>query len=250
MGLKHQSGILLSHYPSLAHHMDEAGLELLAEGEVSEFPPHTTMFHEAEPCRNFMWLLEGSVRVYKHSGEGREVTLYRVQPGELCLLSLNSLLAGHSYPATAISESRIHGLVIPESRFHHLMERSPGFRNYVLQTLTERLTEMISLISDVTFRRLDLRLACLLGQRFERSHGKPLRVTHAALAHELGTTREVISRILKEFERQECIRLSRGQIHLLSQAGLDDFSRPTLTDTESSARSAPPQATVSAKQSE
>jgi CRP/FNR family transcriptional regulator len=216
---------LLIEYPTLDKHVDETCLEVFGEAQIIDIPAGTIMFQEASPCRNFMWLLEGSVRVFRNSEEGREVTVYRVSPGELCLLSLNSLLSDGSYPASAKSETDTKGLMISAQQFHHLMDSSRGFRNYVLQALVERLTDVISLASDVTFRRLDLRLACLLGQQFERSGGMPLKITHADLACELGTTREVISRILKEFERQECISLNRGLIHLVSQDGLEWFTR-------------------------
>ena len=216
---------LLEQYPDLASQADEACRQLLCEARMCEIPTGTYMFREEDPCQHFMWLLEGSVRVFKHSPEGREVTLYRLSPGELCLLSLNSLLGGQVYPASAKSDTPIRGLVIAASQFHQALDVSKGFRNYVLQSLTERLSDMISLVSSVVFRRLDLRLACLLGQRFERSGGEVLRITHAELAHELGTTREVVSRILKEFERQECIALTRGEIHLVSQDGLEWFQR-------------------------
>jgi len=192
---------------------------------MCNFPAETFMFYEADPCQHFMWLLEGTVRIFKHSSAGREVTLYRVAPGELCLLSLNSLLGGQAYPASAKSDTAVRGLVITAAQFHRSLDMSKGFRSYVLQSLTERLSDMISLVSDIVFRRLDLRLACLLGQRFERSGGQPLRITHAELAHELGTTREVVSRILKEFERQDCIALTRGEIHLISQDGLEWFQQ-------------------------
>jgi CRP/FNR family transcriptional regulator len=215
---------LLIQYPAFKKHADEACLKVLGEAQLVEIAAGTTIFHEASPCKDFMWLLEGSVRIFKNSEEGREVTVYRVSPGELCLLSLNSLLGGDSYPASAKSDTLTKGLMITAQQFHHLMENSRGFRNYVLQALVERLTDVMSLISDVTFRRLDLRLACLLGQQFERSGGMPLNITHAELACEMGTTREVISRILKEFERQQCISLNRGQIHLVSQDGLEWFT--------------------------
>lgn len=222
--ISHQHQGLLDQYPSLAKHADEACCEMLNEVQMVSIPAGTIMFHESDPCKNFMWLLEGTVRVFKNSAEGREVTLYRVAPGELCLLSLNSLLSGDSYPASAKSEIPVRGLVISAAQFNQSLDISHGFRTYVLQSLTERLSEMISLVSDIAFRRLDLRLACLLGQRFERSAGHPLKITHAELAQELGTTREVISRILKEFERQECISLYRGEIRLVSQDGLEWFT--------------------------
>jgi len=215
---------LLMRYPMLRKHADEECMKLLEDAQAIEFPADKTLFSEASPCSNFMWLMDGTVRVYKNSEEGREVTIYRVSPGELCLLSLNSMLDGKTYPASAKSDTRIKGLMITANQFGELMENSRGFRDYVLLALVERLSDVMTLLSDVVFRRLDLRLACMLGQQFERSRGEPLEITHAQLACELGTTREVISRILKEFERQECIYLSRGKIHLISQDGLKWFT--------------------------
>lgn len=109
--------------------------------------------------------------------------------------------------------------------FHRALNLSLGFRNYVLDTLSARMSDIVDLVSDIAFRRLDLRLACMLGQRFERSAGAPIRITHEELAHELGTTREVVSRILKAFERQECVSLSRGCIFLGDAEGLRWFGR-------------------------
>ena len=212
---------LIEQYKNLAPHVDEACATLLAEAKAIEIPQDTVMFHESDTCRDFMWLLEGEVRVSKHSEEGREVTLYRVTPGELCLLSLNNLLGGQRYPASATTETAVRGLMITADQFQRAIDTSKGFRSYVLQSLTERMTSMISLISDTTFRQLDLRLACFLGQQFERSAGQSLKITHSKIAQELGTTREVISRLLKEFERQECISLNRGEIQLLSNEALE-----------------------------
>ncbi|HFD79017.1 MAG TPA: Crp/Fnr family transcriptional regulator [Gammaproteobacteria bacterium] len=216
---------LASVYPDFVEQCDARALELLKQTERFQCPAGTVMFHEQDPCRNFIWLLQGSVRIYKHSADGREVTLYRVEPGDLCVLSLNALLGNRAYPAEAVAETAISGLVLNGDIFLQGIRESDSFRNYVLKTLTERLHDMMTLVSDIAFHRLDLRLACLLGQRFERSQGETLNVTHAELARELGTTREVVSRILKEFEHQQCVRLSRGRIRLVSQQGLDWFTR-------------------------
>jgi CRP/FNR family transcriptional regulator len=172
-----------------------------------------------------MWLLEGTVRVYKHSPEGREITLYRVTPGEFCVLSLQSLLTGSGFPAEAVADTALVGVVMSQPDFERALDESREFRNYLLQNLSQRLSETVQLVSEVTFQRLDLRLACMMGQLFERSNGEPLKITHAQLAREMGTTREMISRILKEFENQQCISLSRGEINLVSSEGLSWFSR-------------------------
>jgi len=213
--------LLAKHYPKFIHGCDSECLNLMGEADNVEFPGNMVMFRENDPCENFVWLTSGSVRVYKHSPDGREVTLYRVEPGDLCILTLNSLLGKRPYPAEAKTEGTISGIMLNSKRFMQGVNQSDTFRTYVMRILTDRLNDMMTLVSEIAFQRLDLRLACMLGQRFERSGGENLQVTHAELARELGTTREVVSRILKEFENQKCIQLSRGSIHLLSPQGLD-----------------------------
>lgn len=212
-------------YPGFVSDCDARALSLLEQTDRIQFPAGTIMFRESDACQNFLWLLEGTVRVYKHSADGREVTLYRVEPGEMCVLSLNALLGGRPYPAEALAETDITGLVIAGSTLLPVIDESSSLRRYVMKMLTDRLYETMALVSDIAFHRLDLRLACLLGQRFERSGGEALNVTHAQLARELGTTREVISRILKEFEHQECVKLARGRIYLVSRQGLNWFTQ-------------------------
>lgn len=215
---------LSKHYPEFINGCDSECLNLMCEADNVVLPGNTVVFRESDSCENFIWLTSGSVRVYKHSPDGREVTLYRVEPGDLCVLSLNSLLGNRPYPAEAKTEDEISGIMLNSKKFMLGIRQSDTFRTYVLRILTDRLNEMMLLVSEIAFQRLDLRLACMLGQRFERTSGDSLQITHVELARELGTTREVVSRILKEFERQSCIRLSRGRIHLVSQQGLDWFS--------------------------
>lgn len=214
---------LLQRYPALSTHLDSNCYQLFLKARPVSFARNTVLFREADPCLDFIWLLDGSVRLYKHSIDGREVTLYRVRAGELCILSLNNLLHGRAYTAEACSELPVTGLLFSGLDFHAAFDTSQGFRRYVLEVLASRLDEVMNLVADIVFRRLDLRLACLLGQMFERSRGEPLDVTHDALAREVGTSREVISRILKEFEHQKCVRLARGRIYLVSAQGLGWF---------------------------
>ncbi len=176
----------------------------------------TYLYRESERCTHFMWLLDGSVRVFKHSSGGREITLYRVTPGELCVLSLQCLLEDKGFPAVAVAETELRGLTLNKTEFDRAIDHSAEFRRYLLRTLSRRLGDVVQLVSDVTFHRLELRLTCLLNRLFRESGGAAIQVTHARLAQELGTTREMISRILKELEQRRCIRLQRGKIQLVS----------------------------------
>ena len=205
---------LLSKYPALTRDAVEACWAMLNQAKMVSFEANSVLFHEAMECKHLMLIVEGTVRVYKNSPEGREVTLYRVEPGQLCVHNLNNLVNGLSYPIMAETETEMQGLVISRQIFQKALDDSTTFRNYVLRTLTERLSHMVDLVSGFAFDRLDLRIACWLNHQFESSCGKPIRITHSELAQELGTTREMVSRILKDFEHKRCIQLARGKIHL------------------------------------
>lgn len=206
---------LLLDYPDLTENADSQCWDMLAGAKLHNFDPNTILFHENMVCDYFMLILDGCIRVFKESNEGREVTLYRVEPGQLCIHNLNSLVDGIQYPIIARAEKPVRGLAITRTAFKKALDESSSFRNYVLRTLTGRISHMADLISGFAFDRLDLRVACWLNEQFERSCGRPIKITHSDVADELGTTREMISRILKDFEHKRCLQLARGKIHLL-----------------------------------
>jgi len=215
---------LSSIYPELAKINDPQWIETIEQAKALTVEPDTTLFSSTATCNNFMLILEGTIRIYQTAPDGREITLYRVEAGDLCILSLNSLLKKKSFNAIAVTESPVKALALSSDNFKNMMNSSQMFREYVINILTERLCETIYMVQDTAFNHLNMRLACMLGSLFERNKGKALKVTHQEIAFELGTTREVISRILKDFERQNCVTLSRGQIELASADGLKWFS--------------------------
>lgn len=206
---------LLQDYPDLTVNADSQCWDMLLSAKLQTIEAGTILFNKGIPCEYFMLIVEGCVRVFKESNEGREVTLYRAEPGQLCIHNLNSLVDGIEYPIIARAEKLMRGLIIPRAAFKKALDESSSFRNYVLRTLTGRLSHMADLISGFAFDRLDLRVACWLNEQFDRSCGHPIKVTHSDVADELGTTREMISRILKDFEHKRCIQLARGKIHLV-----------------------------------
>jgi CRP/FNR family transcriptional regulator, anaerobic regulatory protein len=215
---------LLSSYPVLGKIENPEWVKTIKRARSMDAPPNTIMFSGSSPCNNFMLILKGVIRIYQTAADGREMTLYRVEAGDLCILSLNSMLQNRAFNAIAETDTDVTALVLSADDFRHAMNVSETFRNYVLTTLTERLCETMYMIQSTAFNHLNMRLACMLGSLFERNQGPVLKITHQDLAHELGTTREVISRILKEFERQDCVKLSRGHIELASAEGLEWFT--------------------------
>lgn len=174
---------------------------------------------EGDRCSYFYLLASGSLRIYKGDEFGREITLYKVKAGESCILSAFCILNGGSFPATAVADENSVLIEIPANVFRDWLDRHDCWREYVFSLLSLHLSEIIDKIASLVFRRVDERIANFLADAAPRPHNR-LKVTHSDIARELGTAREVVSRILKNFERAHLIRLSRGNITILDQQGL------------------------------
>jgi CRP/FNR family transcriptional regulator len=201
-------------YPALAGLSTPALAAALAQAQIVDLPAGTCVFAEGAACRQFPLVLSGSIRVAK-VGEGRELQLYRVGPGESCVLTSSCLVGASDYPATGVVESDARLVVLPRAVFEQLIAQHAPFRQYVFGLFAERLTEMMSLVEAVAFHKLDRRLAAaLLG------HGKVIEATHQQLADELGSVREIVTRVLRSFADRGLVRLGRGSIEMLDAPGL------------------------------
>ncbi len=199
-------------YPQLASEQSPDWLNILNHTNMMDAPAGTALATTGSSCTNFMLLLDGEVRIYQDDENGREMTLYRISPGDVCLMSLNSLIHDRPFRANAQSETEISMILFSAAEFHKAMKVSDTFRMLILSSLVDNVCTMVQSFYDTAFEPLDMRLACLLGRLFERASSDSLDITHQELSQELGTTREVVSRLLKKLEQQECIVLKRGKI--------------------------------------
>lgn len=203
---------LLELYPGLADEPSSEWSTILDNAQMMDVPAETALATSGSDCTSFMLLLDGTVRVYQHADDGREMTLYRIAPGDVCLMSLNSLINDRPFRANAKSETEINMILLSADDFHQAMRISDAFQTLILKSLIDTVCTMVQTTYDTAFEPLDMRLACLLGRLFERAGSDSLDITHQELSQELGTSREVISRLLKKLEQQECIVLRRGKI--------------------------------------
>ncbi len=180
----------------------------------------TLLMDGAGTCQDVYFLLEGSIRLTRLSPDGREITLYRVAPGEMCLFTLGCLLDGEPLDAVAQVEQPSRLIVFPGAAFKVLFSRSPSFRQYVLIRMFTALTDLMMLTEEVAFHSMSRRLADHLLQLSGETGHSHLHTTHEQIALELGTAREVISRLLKEMEKRQLVRLARGTVTLLNQQEL------------------------------
>ncbi|KJR45946.1 transcriptional regulator, Crp/Fnr family [Desulfosporosinus sp. I2] len=144
-------------------------------------------------------LIKGSIKVLKTAESGREILLYRIKPGETCIIMLSSALGNIPYPATAIVEQEMEALMIPNELYKYWLQHIPAVQTFTYQSMAQRLGSVMALIEEITFKRIDIRLIrFLLEHTSERQ--AILYETHEEVAIELGTAREVISRLLKNME--------------------------------------------------
>ena len=206
---------LVERFPFFAG-MPAARLDaLVADAQFLRAPAGAVLFDANQPCRGFPLVLEGSVRVTKNAPNGREILLYRVEPGQSCIQSGGCLLGHADYSASGVAETEVELLSVPPAQFNELLLGFEPFRRYVFGMYGERLAEVMELVEEVAFRRLDARLAQLLIRR-----GPVIEGTHQQLADELGSVREIVSRLLRSFEQRGLVRIERERVTALDPKGL------------------------------
>lgn len=197
----------------------EVDAALSAEAQVLVAPAGLLLFEEGSPCRGFPMVLSGGVRVARGSPGGRTLELYRVTPGELCVVSTSCLFGQVPLAAHGQALEPTELVLLSPAGFAALTRHEP-FRRYVFGMFADRLADLMALAEAVAFQRLDQRLAqALLG------HGDTLRCTHQQLADDLGTVREIVSRLLSRFERSGWVALGRERITVLDGPALRRLAR-------------------------
>ena len=202
-------------YPALAEvPRHEVEAVLAAHAQHDEVPAGARLFDEGAPCRGFPLVLRGAVRVARGSAGGRSLELYRVTPGELCVVSTACLFGQRPLTAHGQALEPTELVLLSPAGFERWAAQAP-FRRYVFGIFADRLADLMALAEAVAFQRLDQRLAAaLLG------HGATLRRTHQELADELGTAREMVTRLLKRFEQRGWVLLGRERIELRDPVAL------------------------------
>jgi CRP/FNR family transcriptional regulator, anaerobic regulatory protein len=183
---------------------------------VSEIsvPTDTTVCQQGDACQNLVVVVQGQVRVFRPAEDGRSITLYHIASGEACILTAACILNCHLFPAIAVVSQEVTGLSVPGTLVRQWLRDTPWWRDYVFTLLSERMGDLISLVDALAFGDLEARLGRWLLDHVD-ARGD-IYITHRQIAEALASSREVISRLLKELERREAIVLSRGRIQLIA----------------------------------
>lgn len=190
--------------------------EVVANSTHHNVPRGMMTSLQGAQCTHFPIVLEGTARVFTVGENGSEITLYRLEPGDGCVLAAASILSALPLPAFAIAETDGEVLMIPAANFIAWFDGRDFWRRFVFSLIAHNLANVIAVTNATAFQRLDARVANLL----LTSDGDPVRTTHQAIALELGSSREVVSRVLKSFEIEELVDLGRGAIRIVDREGL------------------------------
>ena len=210
----------LDRIPFFTHAPPDLQRALMEAATVVRLEAGAYFLREGDSCANFAIIVSGKLRVFKLAEGGQEITLYHVGAGDVCPLNVSCVLSDRPVPAMARAEEDVEAILVPATTFRLWMAEHEALRTFVFEMFASRLSEVMSLVEEVAFRRMDQRLARRLEELLlaeEGPHGSA-EITHAEIAADLGTAREVVSRLLKEFERLGAISLSRGKIMLRDAA--------------------------------
>lgn len=212
----------IHHFPSLQQLAPDVLQPLLDSSKVVSIPKGSLVFGPGNAPKNYLLLLNGRIRVQQMSESGREIVLYRVSAGESCALTTACLMGYEEYQAEAIVEEDALAATIPRTIFDDLIGRSAEFRRFVFTAFSVRVTNLLRVIEEVAFERIDIRLAHKLLELARADDS--LAITQQQLAAELGSAREVISRQLSEFQRRGWLQSSRGRIQLVDRSAIDKLA--------------------------
>lgn len=184
-------------------------------GIVKQFKSGQTIVTEETQVRSVPIVLKGSVKVLQSDDELKEMVLYYLRPGETCVMSVLAGLYQDTSKVKAVAEEDCEVLFIPVNAFNNLIREYPEWMNYIFQIYHKRFEELLGVVDAVAFKNMDERLLQYLRKRSDISGSNTLSMTHKQLAQELGTAREVISRLLKKMEEQGLVKLQRNKVTLL-----------------------------------
>ncbi len=193
--------------------------KLFSAGQVVVLPDDQMLMQQNQNCQFIPMVMSGRLRIFKLSPNGREMTLYRIGSGETCLISIACQIEGEDYPAMAQVEEKATLYMLPAVVCHSILDHNIAWKDFLISSLYGHLLEVMKTLEAVAFERIDRRLILWLLEKTEGKTGT-IKCTHESIAVELGTAREVVSRLLGELKKDGLVKLGRGKIEIENPARL------------------------------
>ncbi len=190
--------------------LDEVS-RLKSNSKYIEVPKNTILFYQDDICEDILFLEEGEVRLYMSGNLNEEIPLYNLVAGEQCIINTSSVLSETKTIGSAQTLTDIKGWLVPKRVIEELISNNKEYQSFVFSLFALRFNSLITLVEDIKFKKLDSRILDFL----HKQKSKTITITHEELALELGTSRVVISRVLKDLEHKKYIHLHRGKIEIL-----------------------------------
>lgn len=214
----------LAEYFPIYHKLTEAEQQLLSRVVIEKKAEKGTILHTGmSDCVGLLVIKSGQIRAYITSDEGREITIYRLFEHDVCVLSASCVMNSIQFDITISVEKDAEFFVIPVGTFKQLMEKSLVVSNYMNQIMGTRLSEVMWLIEQVMWKSFDKRLAHFLIEESILEETNVLKITHEKIAAHMGSAREVVTRMLKYFQTEGLVKLSRGVIEIADAERLEDL---------------------------
>jgi CRP/FNR family transcriptional regulator, anaerobic regulatory protein len=190
--------------------------KLKKEGTIKIFPADTVLIDENDYIKFVPIVLKGSLKVFKLDEDGREMLLYYIKPGESCVMSFLGATCNGTSKIKAVVEEEAEVLILPVHKATELIRENPQWTQFIFELYNRRFEELLSVVNAIAFQKVDVRLYELLKTKVRMLKTDELNMTHQQIADELGTAREVVSRLLKQLERDKKISLGRNKIKILA----------------------------------
>lgn len=187
---------------------------------IRSYKKGTRVYSSERECLGMLFVMQGEMRTYLLSEEGREVTLFRIYPNDLCVLSASCVISQISFDTQMSAQKDTEALIIPPNIVLFLKEKNLSVRCFLYELATKRFSDVMWAMQQILFKRLDQRLALFLMQESQRLGTDTIHMTHEQIAQQISSAREAVARMLKQFSEDGLVELKRGAIRLLDQRGL------------------------------
>ena len=215
---------LSTHFP-IWDKLTPAQQKIISQSSQSRSVPRGTVLHNGSvDCLGLLLILSGQLRAYIISDEGREITLYRLFERDVCIFSASCVMSNIQFEVIIEAEKDSDVIVLPPHIYKKLMEESAVVANFSNQIMGSRFTEVMWLIEQIMWKSFDKRLAAFLVEESILDNTDALKITHEKIANHLGTAREVVPRMLRDFQSEGLVKLSRGIIELTDKKRLEEIS--------------------------